>query len=111
MSPKDQGRRWFNVPLGAFYVAVRLKKMRSDQGRYYHATRTIEINDKLTGDDLKATVIHEMLHAVCHLYGMDETDKESVVRVLEMGLTQMLGPYLTLPIVGPCSDDVPCVDD
>ena len=55
-------------------------------------TQRIILADNLPNDAIADTLIHEVLHAICHNYipDVDDSDEEKVVTQIAHGLTQVI---------------------
>ena len=82
-----------------FDVQYTTKMPKDDMGETIGNERQIKIRAKLTGEKLKATLLHEVIHAILHVSGMteiltkyDEDGKleEGLVVALEHGLTPIV---------------------
>lgn len=52
------------------------------RGLYYYEEKRIEIDASLKGDDYKATLLHELVHAVWDLTGLNQTAASTDVQEL-----------------------------
>ena len=86
----------FTLNLAGYRVNVEWRKGLEDYaecaGRWDPDKRLIELDADLTPTEAKETLIHECVHAVSDLYDLDL--EESQVRILGLGLHQMLTPFI-----------------
>ncbi len=66
----------------------------NELGETIGVERKIRISNKLSGEQLKSTIIHELLHAILYITGqserLDHDFEEAIVIALEHGLTPLV---------------------
>lgn len=80
------------IPFSIEYKALPQKEEKQ-YGECYVMDRRIIIHDKLEGDILEATILHEVCHCILNMTGsaefMTEEQEEATVLALETGLCQI----------------------
>jgi hypothetical protein len=82
-----------NLKIGVIHVPVLTEPIAGDEadevvlGEYTAGPNPcIRLHPALKGPELSATLMHEVLHAIADLYGLDDVLKEREVRILEMAI-------------------------
>jgi len=82
------------LKIGAIKVPVLTEPLTGDEadeavlGEYSAGPNPcIRLHSALQGSELAATLLHEVLHAIADLYGLDDVLKEREVRILEMAIS------------------------
>lgn len=89
------GRRMYELLLDVSPVPVKFGDTGSAKGYYHLENREIVLNRNYSGDDLVATLLHEVIHAVVEegkekLIGQEEHQKAEIVAE---GATYVVGQY------------------
>jgi hypothetical protein len=80
-----------DLKIGCVPVRVIREPVEDLVGEYESGPKpVIRLHPDLEGPGLASTLLHEVLHAIADMYGIDDVVKEREVRVLEMGLCQFL---------------------
>jgi hypothetical protein len=95
---KRKPGKFMKLPLGGFeYTVLWVDDLKDEAGArcfgmQSSADRTIELDMDMEPDQAVSTLLHECMHAVSCVYGLNLS--EIKVRCLEVGLFQMLGSLL-----------------
>lgn len=90
------------LKLGGYDIPVHLVKdlvtTEECAGRWSQLLRRIDIDADIAKDPLEApeVLMHECIHAVSDFYGLDIDEQR--VRILALGLHQMLKPYIKVKL-------------
>lgn len=86
-----------SVRIGPYQCRIVRKALDGDFGAFDSNTNEIEIDDAIASEALEAsTLIHEMIHALIHIYKIKVPDEEGLVEILETALLQVLKDNKTL---------------
>jgi len=85
------------IKIGAIHVPVLTEPIAGDEadevvlGEYSAGPNPcIRLHPALKGAELSATLLHEVLHAIADLYGLDDVLGEREVRILEMAISMFV---------------------
>lgn len=86
-----------HVRVAGYNCNVSRKPLDGDFGTFDYNDHEIEIEETIPSDALVAsTLLHEIIHAIIHIYRIKVPDEEALVEILETSLLQVLKDNKTL---------------
>mgnify|MGYP001599876298 CR=1 FL=1 len=79
------------IKVGAFDIAVVPWRGAEAYGEFRSTRLEIAIGDDLSGQRLAETLLHELMHAIWHVWALSKTNgQEVVVRAMALGMATVM---------------------